>query len=210
MVAMSGIATDGGLWDRIHGGYIRARRARILADRLASLIPPNSRVIDIGCGDGLIAHAIMKQRADLDIQGVEVLIYDKTHIPISLFDGTHVQVDDQSCDAALIVDVLHHSDDGEALLSEARRIAKKTIIIKDVVNDGFLADFTLRWMDRLGNERYGVACPFNFWPRRRWLDTFTKLDLALCSWEGRIGLYPWPAGMLFERSMHFIAAVVKP
>ena len=77
-MAMSGIATDGGLWDRIHGDYVRARRARILAARL------------------------------------------------------------------------------------------------------------------------------------RWLDTFTRLDLTLCSWEGWMGLYPWQAGLVFERSMHFIAAVVKP
>jgi len=207
---MPSTVSDGGWWDKVHGGYIRSRRARILASHLARLIPPNSRVIDIGCGDGLIASEIMKTRPDLKIKGVEVLIYKKTHIPISLFDGAHVQVEDGSCDAAIMVDVLHHSDDGEALLREARRIAKKTIIIKDVVNDGFLADFTLRWMDRLGNERYGVACPFNFWPQQRWQDTFTRLGLAQSSWQGRIGLYPWPAGMLFERSMHFIAAVDKP
>jgi hypothetical protein len=31
--------------------------------------------------------------------------------------------------------------------------------------------------------------------------------LKVCSWESRIGLYPWPAGLLFERSMHFITSL---
>jgi hypothetical protein len=113
---------------------------------------------------------------------------------------------DLSYDAVLLIDVLHHSDNGDALLCEARRLAK-TIVIKDVVNDGVMAGLTLRIMDRLGNERLGVACPFNFWTRQRWIDTFTELGLTVDSWNYRIGLYRWPSGLLFERSMHFIACL---
>jgi len=151
----------------------------------------------------------MKQRPDVRVQGIEVLVPRQTYIPVTQFDGLHVEAGDGSYDAVLLIDVMHHSDNAEALLREARRVAK-TIIIKDVVNDGFLADSTLRIMDRLGNERLGVACPFNFWPRKRWLDTFSTLGLTVSSWEDRFGLYPWPAGLIFERSMHFIAGLSFP
>src|SRR5262249_5569867 len=152
------------LWARFHGGYLHSRRARVLAKRLANRLPREAVALDLGCGDGRVSEEIMRLRPDVRIEGVEVLVPQNTYIPISQFNGLRVQAADCSYDAVLLVDVLHHSDNGEALLCEARRLAK-TIIIKDVVNDGVLAGLTLRIMDRLGNERLGVACPFNFWTR---------------------------------------------
>ena len=43
------------LLGRMHE-VVNGRRIRVLSDRLAELIPPNSRVLDVGYGDGLIAH----------------------------------------------------------------------------------------------------------------------------------------------------------
>jgi SAM-dependent methyltransferase len=169
-------------------------------------IPSGASILDIGCGDGRISSEIMRLRPDVQIEGVEVLVPDKTYIPVRQFDGIQVPAAERSYDAVLLVDVLHHSDNAEALFAEAGRIGSK-LIVKDVMNDGFLADFTLRVMDLLGNERLGVACPFNFWPRQRWLDTFNNLKLTICSCEPLNGLYPWPAGLLFERSMHFVATL---
>jgi hypothetical protein len=51
------------------------------------------------------------------------------------------------------------------LLREAVRVARRMILIKDHIVDAVLAGPTLRLMDRIGNARYGVSFPHNYWPR---------------------------------------------
>jgi hypothetical protein len=43
------------------------RRAEVLANHLASMLPVNARVPDIGCGDGLIGHLVQRKRPDVAI-----------------------------------------------------------------------------------------------------------------------------------------------
>ena len=41
---------------RLHSKYVHSRRVRVLRDSLSQLIPSNSKVLDVGCGDGLISR----------------------------------------------------------------------------------------------------------------------------------------------------------
>src|SRR5207248_6754042 len=70
------------------------------------------------------------------------------------------------------------------------------IFIKDHSLQGFAAGLTLRAMDMIGNARYGVSLPYNYWPPAQWeeaaqtlqLRTDKKLtDLKLRSEERRVG-----------------------
>src|SRR5574337_547653 len=70
------------LLDQIHEGYVYDRRTRVLSARMAQLLPENSRVLDIGCGDGLISKSIQEKRADIAIEGIDVLLRPETHIPV--------------------------------------------------------------------------------------------------------------------------------
>jgi hypothetical protein len=60
-------------------------------------------------------------------------------------------------------------------------------------------------MDWVGNTRYVVTLPYAYWSRQPWLEAFPRLGLTRSAWEVRLGLCPWPASWLFERSLHFIA-----
>jgi hypothetical protein len=75
----------------------------------------------------------------------------------------------------VFIDVLHHTNDPVLLLREAARVARNTIVIKDHTLDGFAAGPTLRFMDRIGNRRYNVALPYNYWPKQQWLSAFEAL-----------------------------------
>jgi len=198
-------ASEHGVWAKLHTGYVQGRRAGVLARRLAEAIPRNCRVLDLGCGDGQISGLIQSQRPDLDIHGIDIIVRDRTYVPVTKFDGSHVQEPDASHDVVMLVDVLHHCDSPEAMIKEARRVAKKTLVIKDVMNDQLLSDFTLRIMDIAANRRYRVPCPFNFWPYKKWMSTFEGLGVRVTDWQSSLGLYPWPANLFFERQMHFIA-----
>jgi SAM-dependent methyltransferase len=193
------------LLDRIHAGYVYDRRIRVLSGHIAELIPPQARVLDVGSGDGLLAHTVRQRRPDIDIKGIDVLVREQTHVLVEAFDGKNIPHDNASFDFVMFVDVLHHSDDPLRLLGEAVRVARQALLIKDHLLTGFLAGPTLRLMDEVGNRRHGVALPYNYWTRQQWLQSFESLGLKIGAWKSKLGLYAPPASWVFERSLHFVA-----
>ena len=196
--------------ERIHQRYVTGRRAGVLSGHVAGLLPPDASVLDVGCGDGQIAWLVGQQRPDVQIRGVDVLVRAQTAIPVEPFDGCRLPFVDGSFDVVMFIDVLHHTDDPERLLAEAARVARRAVVIKDHLREGLLADATLRFMDRVGNRRHGVALPHNYWTRERWREAFQRCGLAVDCWSERLGLYPWPAAWVFDRSLHFVARMIGP
>ncbi len=191
--------------NRLHDQRVHNRRVRVLSDHLAELIPRGARVIDVGCGDGLLAHLIKQKRPDIGIRGVDVLVRDQTHIPVEAFDGRVIPYADASFDVVTFVDVLHHTEDPMVLLREAVRVSSKAIVIKDHTCNGLLAGPTLRFMDWVGNAHHGVTLPYNYWPRQKWLEGFDTVGLTIGVWKTDLGLYPRPVSWIFGRSLHFVA-----
>lgn len=191
--------------DPVHRGYVHGRRVRVLLSHLAPLLPANSKVLDVGAGDGHIARALMDARPDVEIEGIDPLVRPDAQIPVREFDGTTIPYPDGSFDAVLFVDVLHHATDQMALLREARRVAREALIVKDHRRDGFLAAPTLRFMDAVGNRRHGVALPYAYWSSGEWQRAFAELGLEPDVEVRRLGLYPFPASLLFDRGLHFVA-----
>jgi SAM-dependent methyltransferase len=99
------------LIDQIHERRIFGRRVRVLSQRLAPLIPARARVLDVGCGDGLLASLIMRHRPDVELQGLDVLGRPATPIPVTVYDGGRIPHGDKSFDVVLFVDSLHHTPD---------------------------------------------------------------------------------------------------
>lgn len=190
---------------RLHGEYVHSRRVRVLRDSLSDLIPENSSVLDVGCGDGLLARLMMDKRQDLEITGTDVLVRSETRIPVKEFDGTTILLPDKTVDVVMFVDVLHHTDDPMILLREAARVAKKALLIKDHRRNGLLAGPTLRFMDLVGNAPHGVALPYNYWPQKKWDEAFQALKLEVDVWNEDFKLYPSWVNWVFGRSLHFVA-----
>ena len=198
--------------NRIHASYVHSRRARRLAELLLPRLPEGGRVLDVGCGDGLLASVLQASRASgggLTFEGIDIVVRPDAHIHVTPFDGETFPFDDASFDAVLIVDVLHHADDPHRLIREARRVTRKAVVIKDHTREGLLADQTLRFMDRVGNARHGMSLPYNYWRRTEWDDALDRAGLDVVSWQPKLGLYPFPASALFDRSLHFVAELAK-
>jgi len=190
---------------RLHESLVFDRRTRVLGRHLAGLLPQGAKVLDAGCGDGLIDRLIGDERPDLAIEGIDLIVRPRTHIPVTAFDGTRIPFADDSFDVVMFVDVLHHTHDPEILLREARRVARCAVVLKDHTRDGVLAGATLRFMDWVGNAPHGIPLPYNYWPERRWREVFQRIGLNPTIWMSRLGIYPAPASWLFDRSLHFIA-----
>jgi SAM-dependent methyltransferase len=196
--------------ERLHERWVSLRRVQILAAHFARLIPRAASVLDIGSGDGRLARCIQDARPDISIVGLDVLVREQTAIPVRPFDGQNIPYDPGSFDLTLFVDVLHHTTDPLVLLRESARVSRVGLLIKDHLREGRLAQPTLRVMDWMGNQRHGVALPYNYWSRAQWDGAIAALQLKVGAWEDRLGLYPWPAKLIFERSLHFISLLRVP
>jgi SAM-dependent methyltransferase len=184
------------------------RRVRRLSSLLGEFLSPCATVLDVGCGDGQISRNLMQLNPGMRVTGIDVLLRPTAAIPVIQHDGSErFPFGDRSFEAALLVDVLHHTLDPALMLAEARRVASRLVVIKDHCRDGLLAGPTLRAMDWLGNDRHGVALPYNYWPKERWELTFADLGLSVRSWETHLGLYAAPLRPLFERRLHFVSVL---
>lgn len=198
------------LIDRLHERVVHPRRVRVLCDHLVALIPQNARVLDVGCGDGLVAYLLSQKRPDIQVKGVDILVRENTRVPVEKFDGEALPYGDASLDVVMFIDTLHHMENPAVLLREGARIARQAIVIKDHLLSGAWAGSTLRFMDWVGNARHGVKLTHTYWPKQKWFETCDTLGMKMGTWKTELKLYPWPANWIFERSLHFIARLEFP
>ena len=189
----------------VHGRLVHGRRIERLAALIDPLLGPRWSVVDVGCGDGTLGARLLERRPDLDLSGLELAVREGTRIPVGAFDGERLPLPDRSVDAALFVDVLHHTDDPKVLLAEAARVARHAVVLKDHRTARLLAVPTLRAMDWVGNRPHGVRLPYNYWSEDRWIRAWSELGLVVEHFLTDLALYPRGTRWLFERGLHFVA-----
>ena len=192
----------------LHQHFALDRRAQVLAAHASRLIESPGTVLDVGSGDGAIAALLQQRRPDLTVTGVDTLVRPGCAIPVREFDGRTLPFGDRSVRTVLLFDVLHHADDPDRLLAECARVAADAIVLKDHLADGLGSAALLRFMDRVGNERHGVASPGKYRTRAEWEAAFAAAGVRPAEWTGRVGLYPWPASLVFDRTLQFVCRLV--
>lgn len=190
----------------LHNRVIFSRRVQVLAETIASKLPAEASVLDVGAGSGDMAVAILSAKPSLKIEGVDVLVRPGTAIPVREFDGAHLPHADSAFDYAILVDVLHHTDDPAALLAEVGRVARR-IVIKDHYRNGLLAGARLRFMDWVGNAAHGVRLPYNYLSRAEWGKIWASGGFKVIDVDEGFQLYPLPLDLMFGRGLHFIATI---
>jgi SAM-dependent methyltransferase len=181
----------------------------VLSAWFARLLPRQARILDVGCGDGQVSALLQSMRPDISIRGLDVLPRSCSHIPIEIFDGVHLPFDDGSFDWILLSDVLHHTNDVNMLLGEARRVASQGVLIKDHYRKGFAASARLRFMDWVGNARHAVALPYSYWSEMQWRMAWREIGLRPGQVVTHLGLYPRPFDWVFGAQLHFVAVLGK-
>ncbi|WP_417308238.1 methyltransferase domain-containing protein [Devosia sp.] len=195
------------LLNSVHDAAVFQRRVEVLSSHLAAAIPSGGRVLDLGSGDGSIAASLMRQRPDLAVEGVDVMLRPVTQIPVTLYDGNKLPFADDSFDHVTIVDVLHHTDDPAAVLAEAARVARVSVVIKDHLMRGPVSHATLRFMDWVGNRGHDVVLPYNYLSETRWQAAFDHAGLKQEARVEKLGIYPVPFTFIFDGRLHFVATL---
>jgi len=94
------------------------RAIRFHADMLTKIsnhIPEDSRVIDLGCGPGLLAERIINIAGSYEgydisdgfIDQCQKMFSIQPHFSFDLADVNKIELDDNSCDALILVNMLH-------------------------------------------------------------------------------------------------------
>jgi len=109
-------------------------RAYDMALEIARVVPPGSEVLDVGCGNGFIAHHLS---AMLGSPAVGIDLGNSADAPIDYrrYDGAQFPVDEDSVDAVLLCYVLHHTQDVHVVLNEMRRVLRDgglAVIYEDI------------------------------------------------------------------------------
>jgi hypothetical protein len=147
---------------------------------------------------------ILERRPDLTIVGVDVLVRSQTAIPVTPFDGRRIPFAEKSFDTVMFCDVLHHTESPVAMLTEAVRVARRGVAIKDHFRQGWLARPVLRFMDFVSNAPHGVILPYNYLSPSEWESAFRETGLSQRTIVRRLKLYPRGADAIFGRSLHFV------
>jgi methionine biosynthesis protein MetW len=101
---------------------------------IADLVPPGSRVLDLGCGTGeLLAHLIEHKGCSgygIELDDANVLACAKRGvnvIQLNLEEGLSI-FEDQSFDVVLQLETLQHLRNTEAMLRETARVGRLGIV----------------------------------------------------------------------------------
>src|SRR5712671_6766633 len=141
-------------------------RAYDMALEIARVIPYGSEVLDIGCGNGFIAHHLSGMLGTRTL-GIDLSNSAEAPIDYRRYDGTRFPAPDKSFDAVLLCYVLHHAQDVSVVLKEVRR----------VLRDGGLAliyeDTPETWWDKgvcwIHNQQWrGRTGPCTFRRESQW------------------------------------------
>lgn len=91
-----------------------------------------ARVLDLGCGLGGYSRALAQRGFEITALDVVPEYVDRARsigVPAELYDGERLPLEDGSVDTVILLEVLEHLDDPAALLREARRVARKGVLV---------------------------------------------------------------------------------
>ena len=193
----------------IHHRFTHVRRVDKLVEAIDSLIPQAATILDVGCGDGLLAYNLSRCSGGRELTGIEIQPRDGCLIPCTAFDGKTIPCAQGAFDYVMFVDVLHHTANAEHLLREAVRVARHGIVIKDHYCESGFDFYTLSFMDWFSNSTKGVAIPRLYKAGAAWDAMFAGVGLRPVRTVVDLGLYPDPFNMIFGRKLHFVGLLEK-
>lgn len=144
--------------------------------RIVRHLNTNDSILDIGAGPCSVCLLLKKRGFNpvaLDIKDLSMV----SEIKPEIFDGKNIPFGDKSFDTALILTVLHHTENQEEIIREAQRTAKKIIIIEDVYSNRFIK-YLMFFADSFFNLEF-KGHPHSNRTDQGWKELFSQLNLKI-------------------------------
>ncbi|MCR4308306.1 MAG: class I SAM-dependent methyltransferase [Candidatus Berkelbacteria bacterium] len=186
IIEQTKVATDGGektLVEILHEKL--AGRAELIYEQVQKYFEGiEGKVIDYGAGDGQVTQ-LLKDRSGLDIEGYDVRSYPAqgVSVPISLFDGGKIPVEDGHYQAGLMTNVAHHEKDNEKILEETTRAIGSRLVVIETVPTGETEEEIARDRERTFLNDYlynrlfhnaNIPVPGTYETPQGWIDRFSQ------------------------------------
>lgn len=155
-------------------------RAKKIVAKVYPFLEQSQTIIDIGSGTGNVAELLKKMGKKVTPLDVQDLSFAPGITPI-IYNGEKIPFPDSTFDAALLVCVLHHTKNPENLLKEAKRVAKKIIVVEDIYKSRAHKMMTNFFDSLLSLEFF--KNPHSNKTDKEWRELLKKLGLELESSE---------------------------
>jgi SAM-dependent methyltransferase len=154
-------------------------RAYDMAQEIGRLIPRGSEVLDVGCGNGFIAHHLSAMLG-ASVVGIDLGNSAEAAIDFRRYDGAHFPLMADSFDAVLLCYVLHHAQDASVVLNEMRRVLREVgfAIIYEDIPRSWWDRWVCCWHNLLWQSRTG-SCTFR--GESEWRSLFESFGLEILS-----------------------------
>ncbi len=150
-------------------------------------------ILDIGAGSCNVAEVLGEAGFSVTPLDLRNLSFVPQIEPV-VYDGRHIPFADKSFDVALLVFMLHHTSDPEAVIKEASRVARRLIIIEDIYRGPVHRQVTFFFDSLLNWEWQGH--PHSNRSDREWKATFSRLGLSLQGARYRLSRRSLSCGLL--------------
>ncbi len=143
-------------------------------------ISEKDKVLDLGCGSGIVAKQIEKTFKS-KVEGIDIIDMRVVDISLKIYNGRDLSfIPDDEFDVVLISYVLHHTEDPEGILKQAKRIAKKYVIIYEDLNEGFFGKIYCYCHGRLYDLFFlKNSIPAKFFTEEEWKSIFKNMGLKI-------------------------------
>ena len=149
-------------------------RGRVIIKGISSFIDERTKVLDIGCGNGVISDQIAKH-FKCYMAGTDIWRYLRRDMPFKEILEDKLDFQNNEFDFGLFNDVLHHVSQERqmVLVKEALRVCRKVLIFE--VAPTFMAklvEFPLNWINNIH-----VANPLAHRDKEDWMRLFKENNI---------------------------------
>jgi ubiquinone/menaquinone biosynthesis C-methylase UbiE len=145
-------------------------RSNLLLKQYSHWLKKNDRVLDVGCGDGILSSIIIK-KIGVKLTGCDIENYLQIKIPFILMQNQFsLPFPDNSFDKIMFNDVLHHISfqNQKKLIKEALRVSNNILIFEvEPTMIGSLADYIINKFHNLN-----MNIPLTFRNHSEWIKLF--------------------------------------
>lgn len=170
-------------------------RAAEIVLRLEPYLEEGDRILDLGCGMCNISELVQLRGHEVVAADIKSVSYVDDINPV-IYDGKILPFKDSAFDLCLLITVLHHTKDPEAIVKEAMRVSKKLIIIEDIYVNPF-HKYVIYAFDSILNFEY-FNHPHSNKSDRQWKTLFFNLNLELIATN-----YKWTL-LFIKHGLYFL------